>query len=48
LSLKVSKSDPIGLLEYTQMKTPIDKSCTEEAEADGIYSGRQIKPYMPI
>jgi hypothetical protein len=30
------------------MKTPVDKICIEEVEADGIYSGRQIKPYMPV
>jgi hypothetical protein len=28
------------------MKTSIDKICTEEFEANGIYAGRQIKPYM--
>lgn len=48
LSLRFSKYEPIGQLEYAQMKTSIDKICTEEVEADGIYSGKQIKTNMPI
>jgi hypothetical protein len=48
LSLKFGKSKPTGLLECTQIKTPIDKICIEEVEADGIYPGKQIKPYMPV
>jgi len=30
------------------MKTSIDRICTEEAEAGGIYSGKPIKLYIPI
>ena len=48
LSLRVAKSEPIGLLEYSQMEKSIDKICTEEFEAGGIYSSRKIKPYAPI
>jgi hypothetical protein len=30
------------------MKASVDNIFTEEVKADGIYSGRQIEPYIPI
>ena len=47
-SLKFDKSELSGFLQCTQMKASVDNIFTEEVKADGIYSGRQIEPYIPI